>query len=152
MAVSHSLAPAAADVDLVAVGAFVKCMERALSDTASAVVAVLAVDNKLSVLDGGSLHRAGRLNLADLAAVAEIAVELRDSLADDTQVVEVWLYAVVGAAADRNFELMRKLYAGIAVVEDLVDLVGQRIGIQKSVLAGGSLAGYNRASEGTTFH
>ena len=124
-------------------------MERTLSNAAAAVVADLFIDLQLSVHNGGGLHRTGFLHLADLAAAADLAVKLRNPLANDTQIVQIGLHAVIGTSAHRDLEFMRQLNAGIAMVEHFMDLIGKRVGIQKAVLAGGSLAGYHRTDLGT---
>src|SRR5699024_4455924 len=82
------LAPAPADADAVAVGGFVKGVERALADAAAAVVAGLGIDVDLAVLHLGDLDRAGVDDLADLAAAALVELDLRHALADDAQVVQ----------------------------------------------------------------
>ena len=137
------LAPASANVDAVAVLAVRHCLERALGDTASAVIADVLVDLQHAVDHLRRADRAVVLDLADLAAAAEIRVKLRDALADDAQIVEVWFDTVVRASADRNLKLVRQLDALVALVEALVNLLGQVEAVEQAVLAGGSLAGHN---------
>ena len=107
MAVGNLLAPASANIDLIAVRTLVQRVERTLSNAAAAVVADLFIDLQLSVHNGGGLHRTGFLHLADLAAAADLAVKLRNPLANDTQIVQIGLHAVIGAAAHRDFEFIR---------------------------------------------
>ncbi len=78
------------------------------------------------------------------AAFTDIGVHLGDFLADDADIVQVWLDTVVWAAAYCNLKFVGKGNIPVAFVEALVDFLGNGVGIQKSVLAGGSLAGYYR--------
>ena len=122
------------------------CLERALGDTASTVIADVLVDLQHAVDHLRRADRAVVLYLANLAAAAEIRVKLRDALADDAQIVEVWFDTVVRASADRNLKLVRQLDALVALVEALVNLLGQIEAVEQAVLAGGSLAGHNRTN------
>src|SRR5699024_2292032 len=89
--------------------------------------------------------RAVILNLADLAAAALLQIDLGNSLADDTEVIQIRFYTVIRTSADRNLELVRQLHFPVSVIESLVDLLRQRECIDQSVLAGCSLTGYDRA-------
>ena len=119
------------------------------ADAASAVVAELRINIQDAVLDLGGLHGTCRLHGTLFAAVALVFIELRDILADDTEVVQIRLHAVIGASADCDFELMRQSYCAVAFIETMVDLLGEAEGIQKSVLTGGSFTGNDRADERT---
>ena len=80
LAVGNLLAPAAADVDLEAGLALFNGVEGAVADAAAAVVADLGVDFQHAVLDLAGLHGADVDDLALLAAVAAVLVELGHQL------------------------------------------------------------------------
>ena len=101
------LAPASADVDLVAVGGIVDCTEGTLAYAATAVIALVGRNMDLAIHQFSNLDRAAINNLALLAAVALGHVNLGDTLSDDTEVVQAGLYAVVGTSAYCNLKFMR---------------------------------------------
>src|SRR5699024_5020011 len=148
-AVGHLLAPSAADIDLAAVYILLGHAEGALALAAAAAVAGGGVDRQDAVLKLRHLDRAGVLHLADLAAPALGEVEHRQTLADDAEVVEAGLDAVVRAAAHRDFELVGQGDAVVAFVEPLVDLFAEVKGVDQAVLAGRALAGDDRADQRT---
>ena len=82
-------------------------MERTSSDAASAVVAHLLVPVKSALAQTACADGAGLFDLADLAAAAFGEVVRRHALADDAEVVQIGLDAVVRAAADGDLELVR---------------------------------------------
>ena len=143
------LAPTAADGDLEAGNAILDNIEGAGVDAAAAVVADVGIDVDLAVYHLCDLDGAGSFNLADLAALALSEVSHGNALADDGDIVQVGLDAVIGAAADSDLELMRQSYAAIAKIEAFVDLFGQAVTVAQTVLAGGSLAGNDGTNQRT---
>ena len=137
------LAPPAADIDLIAGLSVLDGVEVALAHAASAVVAERGVDLHDAVHDFGGAHGTYRLNGALAAAGAEVGVIAGNPLAHDAQVVQVGLDAVVGTSAHRQFELVGQLDAAIALVEQMVQLLGQVEGVDQAVLAGGALAAHH---------
>lgn len=149
LAMGNLLAPAAANIDLKAVLIFLKCTEGALAGTTAAVVTCIGIDADLAVNDLSDLDGAGLHYLALLTATALGVVDHGNSLADDTQVVQAGLSAVIGTTADADLELVRQGDTVVADVELLVDLFGQTVGIGQAVLAGGTLTGDNRTNQRT---
>lgn len=141
MAVGNALAPAAAQIDSVAVHELLGDAEGALALAAATVVAGGGVDVQGAVFQLGHMDGAVGLHLADLAAAALGGVDHGHTLAHDAQVVQIGLDAVVGAAAHRDLELVGQGDAVVAQVEPLVEFLAQAEGIQQAVLAGGTLAG-----------
>ena len=90
----------------------------------SAVVTNAVVDDHLAVPDLRHLNGAGIFHLAHLTAAALLQIYLRDPLTDNTQVVQIRLDAVIGAAAYGDFKFMRQLHIMIAVIKSFVDLLG----------------------------
>ena len=109
------------------------------------MIARVRIDGNLSVLHLCDLDRACRFNLTDLAAAAKLEVRLRHPLPDDAEVVEIGLDAVVGTSAHRDLKLVGQFHMGVAVVEAFVDFLREGEGVDQSVLAGGALAGNDRA-------
>lgn len=66
---------------------------------------------------------------------------------DDAQVVQIRLDAVIGAAADADFEFVGQGDVMIAQVEALVDLLAQIVSVDQAVLTGRTLAGDDRADQ-----
>ena len=118
------------------------------ADAAAAVVADVPVNLQHTVLQLGRAHGADLNHAAFLAAVALVLVQAGDALADNPQVVQVRLDAVIGAAAHGDFELVGQPHATVALIEALMDLLAQTEGIQQAVLAGGALAGHHGAHQG----
>ena len=147
--VSGLFAPASANIYLKAVGAFFfNRVERAFAYAASAVVADSSVNGDFSVDKLGCLHRAGSFYLAFFAALAGVNVDVGNVLTDDAEVVEVGLYAVIGAASAGNFEFVGQLDLTVAEIEEIMDLFAESEGIVSAVLAGSALAGNYRADFG----
>ena len=121
-------------------------MEGTLALAASAVVAGVSGHVDLAVLEVCDLDGAAFFDLADLTAAALVIVDLDQTLTDDTEVVEVGFYTVVGAAADGDLEFVRQLDIVPAAVEALVDLLGEGVGVDQTVLAGRTLAGNDGAN------
>ena len=126
-------------------------MERAFSYAASAVAAGVFVDLDFSVHYFCCFVWTGGFDGTFFAAFTDIGVHLGDFLADDADIVQVWLDTVVWAAAYCNLKFVGKGNIPVAFVEALVDFLGNGVGIQKSVLAGGSLAGYYRTDFGSGY-
>ena len=78
-----------------------------------------------------------------------IQIHFHQPLTHDAQIVQIGLDAAVGTAAHTDLELMRELHLTVALVEPVMDLFGQAEGIDKAVLAGGTLAGNHGAHLGT---
>ena len=129
---AHLLAPAAADADLPGRLAGTEGIEQALSGAAAAVVAEALVDDDLAVNHSSGLHGAAFSDPALAAAPALLQVHFLDPLADDAQIVQVGLDAVVGAAAGGDLELVGQLHAVIAQVEALMDLLAEAEGVIKA--------------------
>lgn len=66
---------------------------------------------------------------------------------DDAQVVQIRLDAIIGAAADADFEFVGQGDVVIAQVEALVDLLAQIVSVDQAVLTGRTLAGDDRADQ-----
>ena len=147
-ALAHLLAPAAADADLPCLLTVAEDAEGALTGTAAAVVADIFVHDHLAVRHGRGLHGTALGDPALLTAPAGFQVHGLDPLADDGQVVDVGLDAVVGTAAGGDLELVGQLDVVIAQVEPLVDLRAEAEGVIEAVLAGGALAAHHGADLG----
>ena len=145
----NTFAPSAADINTVAVGVVGEALERALVDAASAVVTYILIDDNLAIDNACSLNRAVVDNLADLASAALLIINLRYTLADNAEVVQVGLDTVVRAAADCDLELVRQFNSAVAFKEPFVNLFRQREGVNQTILAGRTLTGNNRTYFGT---
>ena len=145
-ALRSALAPAAADIDRVAALFLADNAERALADTASAVVAHILVPVESALAQTACADGAGLFDLTDLAAAAFGEVVRRHALADDAKVVQIGLDAVVRAAADGDLELVRQPDVVPALVEALVDGTRKRDRVDQTVLAGRALAGDDGAN------
>ena len=137
----------AADIDPVAVAVFRKDVEGTLAVAAAAVVAEIFIDIDLAVHDLGDVDGTCLHDLTLLAAVAFGKVRDGDLLPDDAQVVQIRLDAVIGAAADADFEFVGQGDVVIAQVEALVDLLAQIVSVDQAVLTGRTLAGDDRADQ-----
>ena len=111
------------------------------------MVAGVGIDRKLAVNELCSADRAGDLNLTFLAAAAFLEVVRGNTLTDDAEVVEVGLYAVVRAAADRDLEFVGKGNVVVALIKTLVDFLAELVGLDQTEAAGRALAGYNGTNE-----
>ena len=120
-------------------------MERAFSHTSSAVSAKLLIDVQLPVNDLRNFIRTCSFDGTFFAALAGLAVKVWNSLSDDSHIVQIWLHTVVRASAYCDLKFMRQCNLAITLIESLKNLLGDPIGIQKSILTGGSLAGYYRS-------
>ena len=78
------------------------------------------------------------------AAFADICVDFRDPLSDNPDIIQIRFDTVVRTAAYCDLEFMRQCDIAVSFIKTFVDFLGDRIGIQKSILAGCSLAGYHR--------
>ena len=139
-----ALAPQAAHEDAVAYLLLGDTVKPAGIHTLAAVVAGVPVDLHDAVLiQLGGLHRAYIYHRALGAAIAVVGVIGGHLLPHDAEVIEGGLDTVVGAAADSNFELVGQLYIVPALVEFLVELPGQSLGVDEAVDAHGALTGHN---------
>ena len=84
------------------------------------------------------------------ATVAFIFVKLGNQLPDDSNIIQIWLYTVVWTSAHGDFELVRQFYRVVALVETMVNFLGDGEGIQKAILTGGAFAGDHRTNHGTS--
>ena len=141
-----ALAPAAAYVDPVAGGLGLQRVEGAGLDAAAAAVALGGINGGLALHHLGHMDGAGLF--AQLAALAQVLVDQGHLLAHNAHVVQVGLDAVVGAAAHGDLELVGQLDLVVAHKEALVDLLRQGVGVDETVLAGGTLAGDHGAHLG----
>ena len=139
------LSPASTDIDLESVGTVRNGVERAFSHTSSAVSAKLLIDVQLPVNDLRNFIRTCSFDGTFFAALAGLAVKVWNSLSDDSHIVQIWLHTVVWAAAYCDLKFMRQCNLAITLIESLKNLLGDPIGIQKSILTGGSLSGYYRS-------
>ena len=143
------LSPAPAEGDFVADLSFGDGVEVALADAQAAVVADLPDDLHDPFLHGAGVHGAGGDHRALGAALAQGTVVLGHPLADDANIVEFRLGAVVGAAADGDLEFVGKDDLPVALVKTPVDFGGQLLGIDVAVDADGALTGDHGADLGT---
>ena len=147
-AAPYGFAPLAAKVYAVAALILLNGVKGAFVYALAAVVAYFPIQHNGAVLVlygvyGAALHRD-----TFFAGVAHILVKRGYGLAYYAKVVKVRLNTVVGAAAHAYLELMRQLYGMPALVEYMVYLLGQRLGVVKAVYAHGTLAGHYRAHYG----
>ena len=147
-ALGHLLAPAAANIDLIPIGTAVHGVKVALVNAPAAVVADALVDLRHAVAQRGRAHGAGLDHAALLAPVALVRVQVGDPLADNAQIVQIRLDAVVGTAAYGNLELVGQADRVVALVEPVVNLLAEGEGVQQAVLAGGALAGHHGPHQG----
>ena len=123
--------------------------ERALVHALAAVGALIIVLDDFAVCAGGE-HLDGALcgGGALSAAAADVAVEVGNAGADDAEVVQTGLDAVIGAAADADFELVRQLDL-MPLDEELAEnAVAEGLRVHKTVDADRTLAGDDRANDG----
>ena len=113
------------------------------------MIALFSVDLQLAVDQLRHADRAGFLNLAHLTAAALLQIYLRDPLADDAQVIQIRLDAVVWTAADCQLEFMRQNDIMITNIEQIMKFLAQFKGIRQTVLAGCAFAGNNRTNFGS---
>ena len=110
------------------------------------MVTGVGVDGGLALHDLGHVH--GALLLAHLTALTQLRVNQGNPLTHDAHVVQVGLDAVVGTAAHGDLELVGQLHLIVTHKETLMDLLGQSVGVNEAVLAGGTLTGDHRAHLG----
>lgn len=112
------------------------------------MVAHLLVPVESALAQTACADGAGFFDLADLAAAAFGEVVRRHALADDAEVVQIGLDAVVRAAADGDLELVRQSDVVPADEELVVDPLGKGLGVKEAVDADGALAGHDGAHDG----
>ena len=145
--VCNLLAPAAANVDLVAVLVFFQSAKGALAFAAATVVAHIGINVDLAVHDLSNLDGAVVLDLAILAATALGEVHHGNALSDDAKIIQIGFHTVIGTSSNGNLELMGQGDAMVTHVEPFVNLFAQIEGINQTVLAGCSLAGDHGANQ-----
>ena len=123
-------------------------MEHTVVNALAAAGAESPVDLHDAVLHVGGVDRTALRGQTSSTAVAVLGVILRHPLPHDAEVVEGGLDAVVGAAADPDFKLVGQLYVVPALVEFLMELPGQGLGVDEAVDAHGALAGHNGPDPG----
>ena len=116
------------------------------------MIAFFLVTVKDAIHNFGGTDRTGRSYAALLAALAAAFIKVRDTLADDAEIVQIRLDTVVRAAADCDLKFVRKCNIMVALVKTMVNLLGECEGVEQAVLAGRSLAGDDRTDlcAGTT--
>ena len=87
LSVRGSLSPAPAYVNLIAIGSFIRRMERAFSDTASAVIALFFIDYQLAVRNLCGAHRTDFRHLALGTSAAAIYIISGNPLSDNTKII-----------------------------------------------------------------
>ena len=135
----HLLAPSTADGHAIAGGFFFDGAERAFADTSAAMVALIGINEDLAVDDTRKLDRARLFDLTNLTVAAFFSIHIGNALADDADIVEIGLDAVVGTTADGDFEFMRELYVVIALIKTFVNFFTKAKSINKTKLAGCTL-------------
>ena len=108
------------------------------------MITLFLIAVKDAVYDFGRTDRTGCSYAALLAALAAAFIKVRDTLADDAEIVQIRLDTVVRAAADCDLKFVRKRNVMVALVKTMVNLLGKCEGVEQAVLAGRSLAGDNR--------
>ena len=126
---SNLLAPAAADVNLVAFLIFFESTEWALILAAATVIAFVWIYLNLAVNNLCYVHWTACFYLTFCTSAALGVVDHRNALANNTKVIQVRFYAVVWTAAYSNFEFMRQCYAVVAHIEALMNLFAEVEGI-----------------------
>ena len=79
------------------------------------MVTCIRIDRDLAVHHLRHFDRAVHFDLADFTAAAFLRIDLRYSLADDSEVVQIRFHTVIRASAHRNLKLMRKFDTAVAV-------------------------------------
>lgn len=116
------LAPSAAKADLITANVLCRYAERTFVVAAAAVIAGVDVHLELSVVELGDFNGAGILDLTFFAALAFGKIKLGHELADDSHIIELRLYTVIGTAAHGNLKFVGQGYMVIALVEALMNL------------------------------
>ena len=104
------------------------------------MITLFLITVKDTVHNFGRTDRTGCSYAALLAALAAAFIKVRDTLADDAEIVQIRLDTVVRAATDRDLEFVRKRDAMVALVKTMVNLLRQCKGVKQAVLTGRSLA------------
>ena len=131
-------------VYLIAVSAVLNGMERTFSNTAAAVLAGFFIDLNFPIYDLCHFIGASRFDGAFFATFTDVYVHFRNSLTDNAYIIQIWLYTVVWASAYCNLKFMWQRHISIAFIKAFVDFCRDCVGIQKSILTGGSFAGHYR--------
>lgn len=108
------------------------------------MIAFFLITVKDAIHNFGRADRTGRSYAALFASFAAAFIKVRDTLADDAEIVQIRLDTVVRAATDRDLEFVRKRDAMVALVKTMVNLLRQCKGVKQAVLTGRSLAGDDR--------
>ena len=72
-------------------------------------------------------------------------MKFRDSLTDDSQIIQVRFYTVIRASTYCDLEFMRQFDVMISHIKTMMDLLRDTKGIQQTILTGGSLTGHDRS-------
>ena len=128
----HLLTPTAADVDAVSVCTMLNRLKRADSDAAAAVITGIPVNDDFSIVNPSHVDGTIFFYLTYLTAPAFFQIRERYSLADDSQIIEIRLHTVIGAASHSDLKFVRKLYLGITVIKPLMDFLRQAKGVDKA--------------------
>ena len=144
LTVCHFFAPATAQIDAVTVDVLIGHVEGALAHAATAMFAALGIDGNFAVFQMCNVYGTGLFQLAHLAAPALFPIHHRNALTHDTYIVQIGLNAVIGTAANSNFELMGQRQGAVTLIKLFMNLFRQTVGVDQTKLAGGTLAGHHR--------
>ena len=109
------------------------------------MVAALLRNPNLPVRELRDFDRAAIFNLTDLAALTLGQINLRLTLSDNPQIIQIRLHAVIRASAYRNLEFVRQRHIMVARIVEVMQLFRECKRINQPILAGRSLTGYYRA-------
>ena len=111
------LSPASTDIDLESVGTVRDGMEWTFSHTSSAVSAKLLINVQFPVNDFRHFVWTCSFNGTFFAALACLAVKVRNPLSDDPHIVQIWFHTVIRASAYCNLKFMRQCNLTVAFIE-----------------------------------
>ena len=116
--------------------------------------ALLFTDLNFSVCNFCNVIRTCRFYRTFFTAFAHICVNHRNSLSDNSHIIQIRLYTVIRTSTYSNLKFMRQCNLSVSFIKTLINLLRKCIGIQKTILAGCSLAGYHRThfSTGSSRH
>ena len=90
------------------------------------------------------MDRARFFYLAAAASAAFLHIDMRDSLPDNSDIVQIRFYAVIRTPSDGNLKFMREHNIMIAHIKSFMQFFTQAERIQQSVLTRCSLTGHHR--------
>ena len=86
------------------------------------------------------MDRTALFNLTFLTSPAFLCIWFRDSLADNSHIIQIRLYTIIWTSANCNLEFVREYHIVIAYIKTLMDLLAECKGVDQTILAGCSLA------------